>query len=136
MNAANITDALCANCGLCCDGSLFHDVELADADEADGLEALGLEIEDGDDDGKDAEFLIQPCRALKGTRCSVYAHRPECCRTFECGLLRDAKAGDISVEAALEVVAEARRRIDGVQRGRAGMGKSDLEEFLCVRFLT
>lgn len=134
-NAASFTDALCANCGLCCDGSLFADVELAGADEADGLEAMGLEIEDGDSDGKDAEFLVQPCRALKGTRCSVYAHRPECCRTFECRLLRDAVEGRVSVEEALAVVADARAWI---VEGRSGdeSASSDLDEFLRARFLT
>ena len=57
----SLTDTLCTRCGLCCDGSLFADVELAGPLEAAGLEAFGLEIEDDEADG---ELLVQPCAAL------------------------------------------------------------------------
>ena len=76
-----LTDTLCTQCGLCCDGTLFADVELGRA-EAARLENMGLEVE-----VTDGGLLSQPCAALKGRRCSIYAHRPKCCRTFECQLL-------------------------------------------------
>jgi Fe-S-cluster containining protein len=107
----SLTDTLCTQCGLCCDGSLFGDVELAGRREATGLEILGLEIED---DG-DREVLIQPCRALQGTRCSIYEHRPQCCRTFECRLLRDVRRGAVSVERAQARIAETREQIGRVK---------------------
>ena len=44
----SLTDTLCTRCGLCCDGSLFADVELASRDEASALEVMGLDIEDDD----------------------------------------------------------------------------------------
>ena len=47
----SLTDQLCTRCGLCCDGSLFADVELAGSAEAAGLEVMGLEIEEDDTDG-------------------------------------------------------------------------------------
>ena len=62
----SLTDTLCTRCGLCCDGSLFADVELASGDEASALEVMWLEIEDDDDDG--GGLLVQPCGALKGRR--------------------------------------------------------------------
>jgi hypothetical protein len=93
----SLTDTLCTRCGLCCDGTLFADVELAGRAEATRLEVLGLEIED--DDGR-GQLLVQPCAALHGTRCTVYAHRPSCCRTFECRLLQDVRRGAVSVEEA------------------------------------
>ena len=37
---------LCTRCGLCCDGSLFADVELRDEGESVAVEAMGLEVED------------------------------------------------------------------------------------------
>ena len=80
----SLTDTLCTRCGLCCDGSLFADVELAGTDEASALEVMGREIEEDDDD---RGLLLQPCAALKGKRCSLYPHRPDCCRAFECRLL-------------------------------------------------
>ena len=81
-----LTDTLCTRCGLCCDGTLFGDVELRGPREATRLAILGLDV---DTDDADAELLALPCRGLRGTRCGVYAYRPHaaapssagCCRT-------------------------------------------------------
>ncbi|NOT35642.1 MAG: YkgJ family cysteine cluster protein [Candidatus Eisenbacteria bacterium] len=117
----SLTDALCTRCGLCCDGSLFADVELTGPREAERLEGLGLRIEDDD---AESELMLLPCAALKGTRCSVYAHRPACCRTFECGLLQRTRRGRVSVESALVHITEARRRIGAVHRLLESLGDS------------
>jgi hypothetical protein len=95
----SVTDTLCTQCGLCCDGSLFSDVELSSKREISRFEVLGLNVEDGD--GASPGLLLQPCTALQGKRCSIYEHRPKCCRTFECGLLKRVKSGAVSVEVAL-----------------------------------
>lgn len=118
----SLTDTLCTRCGLCCDGSLFADVELAGRAEATRLEVLGLEIEDNDGGGA---LLLQPCRALQGTLCRVYAHRPKCCRTFECRLLQDVRHGAVSVESAREHIAEAMKRIGRVKELMAQLGQRD-----------
>ncbi len=103
----SLTDRLCTRCGLCCDGSLFADVELAGEREATPLEIMGLDVEtDGD-----GFVLLQPCAALRGTRCTVYAHRPRCCRTFECYLLQRARTGEVSVDEALARIRVAHARI-------------------------
>ena len=110
----SLTDILCTRCGLCCDGSLFADVELAGRYESSALETLGLDVEDaGDDEGA---LLLLPCRALKGKRCSIYPHRPDCCRTFECRLLQQAKTGVVSLDRAKEKIAEALKRIEHVEQ--------------------
>lgn len=114
----NLTDTLCTRCALCCDGSLFADVELTGPAEATGLEILGLEIDDDADGG----LLSLPCAALKGTRCSIYAHRPQCCRTFECALLQDVRQGAVSVDRARELIAEAFARIGRVRELLAQLG--------------
>jgi uncharacterized protein len=114
----SLTDTLCTRCGLCCDGSLFADVELAGRAEATRLEVLGLEIDDDDTDGA---LLLQPCLALEGTRCGIYAHRPECCRTFECRLLQAVRRGAVGVERAGRRIADARRRIRRANRGGTGV---------------
>lgn len=119
----NLTDILCTSCGLCCDGSLFADVELGRGDEASSLEALGLEIEDAGDGHRG--LLLQPCRALKGTRCSVYEHRPKCCRTFECRLLQETRRGLVQVEAATAVIADALGRAAHVRELAAALGIAD-----------
>lgn len=109
----NLTDTLCTRCGLCCDGSLFADVELASQDEASTLEIMGLEVEEAEEDGDG--LLLQPCRALKGKRCSLYAHRPDCCRTFECRLLQQVKRGVVSVDQAQTKIAQALEEIERAQ---------------------
>jgi len=91
---------LCTKCGLCCDGSLFSDVELSGAREAGRLELAGLEIEDD-------SLLLQPCVALDVKHCSMYSHRPKCCRTFECRLLKRVRAGVIDVPTAESEIAAA-----------------------------
>lgn len=117
----SLTDTLCTQCGLCCDGTLFADVELVGEPEAIRLEIMGLEVEDGPGAG----LLSQPCAALRGTRCGIYAHRPQCCRTFECQLLQDAQAGAVSVAAAEGKIAEALRRIRRVRELLAQLGEGD-----------
>ena len=118
----SLTDTLCTRCGLCCDGSLFADVELAGRAEATGLELLGLEIEDDDTGGA---LLVQPCVALQGRRCAIYEHRPECCRTFECRLLHDVRRGAVGVERAKKQIAEALWRIGRVRELMAQIGHRD-----------
>ncbi len=116
----SLTDTLCTRCGLCCDGSLFADVELASRAEADGLELMGLEIEDRDTHGA---LLVQPCRALRGRRCSIYAHRPACCRTFECRLLQDARRGAVSEQRAVDRIEATQRQIARVMGLVAQLGQ-------------
>lgn len=110
----SLTDTLCTRCGLCCDGSLFADVELVNPDEATALEVMGLEIEDSDGDA--GGLLLQPCCALKGKRCGIYPHRPDCCRTFECRLLQEANRGTIGVKQAQAKIAEVLQRIERVNQ--------------------
>lgn len=116
----SLTDTLCARCGLCCDGSLFADVELAGRAETIRLEVLGLAIED---DESNRALLLQPCGALRGTRCGIYANRPECCRTFECRLLQDVRLGWVSLEHAKERIVEALTRIGRAKALIAAVGR-------------
>ena len=92
--------SLCTQCGLCCTGVIFADVELRDEKEATAMECLGLDIEE--EDGR--HLLIQPCRGLRGKKCGIYAHRPDCCRRFECKVLKDFQSGKSSVTKALGII--------------------------------
>jgi hypothetical protein len=116
------TDALCTRCALCCDGSLFADVELAGPAESAGLEVMGLEIEENDAGGG---LLVQPCGALQGKWCGIYAHRPECCRTFECRLLKDVRRGAVGEEQAGQHIVEALKRVGRVRELAAELGQRD-----------
>jgi Fe-S-cluster containining protein len=121
---SSLTDTLCTRCGMCCDGTLFADVELVGRPEALRLELMGLDVE-GDE--SDAGLLSQPCAALKGTRCGIYQHRPQCCRVFECQLLQDAQEGVVQVAEALEQIVEARRRIHRVRELLNQLGHRDVQ---------
>jgi hypothetical protein len=81
---------------------------------------MGLEIEDEE---PRRPLLMQPCRALRGRRCGIYAHRPECCRTFECQLLQEARRGVVSVDRALENIADALERIGRVKELMTRLGQ-------------
>ena len=107
--------SFCRECGLCCSGAIFADVELKNEDEATALESMGLEIEE--EDGR--HLLIQPCHALAGTQCTLYAHRPECCRTFECRMLRDLKTGHMEHRNAVDLVQKIRTHIADKQTDQA-----------------
>ena len=119
----SLTATLCTRCGLCCDGSLFADVELVGQAEAMRLEIMGLEIEEND---TDPGLLSQPCAALRGGRCGIYAHRPKCCRTFECQLLQDVRCGAATVERATEQITETLKRIRRVRELLAQSGQRDV----------
>jgi hypothetical protein len=45
-----------------------------------------------------------PCAAHKNCICTVYANRPKNCRLYKCELLKRFERGDISHEAALEII--------------------------------
>jgi Fe-S-cluster containining protein len=109
---ALLTDILCTKCGLCCDGTLFADVELVGQAEVARLEIMGMEVEDAD---RNTGLLSQPCAALRGTRCGIYAHRPKCCRVFQCHLLQNAQQGAVTVEQALVQIEDARDQIRQVR---------------------
>lgn len=101
---------LCLKCGLCCDGSLFADVELA-ANEAARLKATGLRPRGKRfGSGSTAALLPQPCAALgEDCRCAVYEDRPRHCRDFECLLFQEVAAGAIRLASAQRVTRKACR---------------------------
>ena len=103
MNGAGreeTADALCMECGLCCDGTFFGSVVVA-AEEAEHLRRVGLRIVDGDG----GLVMPQRCTALSGSICSAYADRPKACRDYQCTLRERFLAGATSEDAARASVA-------------------------------
>jgi uncharacterized protein len=101
----NAVDQLCPNCGLCCDSTLFADVELRAGDDAKRLAKLGLSVTKK---GKTKLAFAQPCACFDGKFCRIYADRPKRCRLFECGLLKRVEAGEMGASAALKKISEAK----------------------------
>jgi hypothetical protein len=112
---------LCPNCGLCCNGALFADVELCAGDDAARLAELGLSL--ARKDGKLA--FTQPCACFDGKLCTIYAGRPKRCRTFECGLLKRVQDGGMDADAALKTIARTRRQAEKVRVLVRQLGQND-----------
>jgi uncharacterized protein len=125
---------LCLSCGLCCDGALYDFVKLEPTDDAQKLKELGLPVRVSRGKVPVASFP-QPCVALcKNRTCRVYADRPWQCRDFECGVLKDVKAGRITFITALRQVKKTRRRSDEVRLLLRELGDTDEHRALGERF--
>ena len=106
---------------MCCNGALFGDVELQPRDDARRLAALGLELFRK---GR-THCFNQPCACFDGKWCRIYADRPHRCRTFECRLLQRVQSGQITSDAALKSIAEARGWVDRVRELVRQLGQND-----------
>lgn len=115
-------DQLCPNCGMCCDSTLFADVELRAGDDPKRLKKLGLTIEK-----KTAKKLAfaQSCACFEGKFCAIYEDRPKRCRLFECGVLKRVKAGKMTAAAALKKIRETKKRAEEVRELLRQCGQQD-----------
>lgn len=110
--APDAASHLCLACGLCCDGTLFRDVELADDAEAAVFDRAALPVRRTAKQTR----VTQPCPALGADcRCGVYAERPARCRQFDCALLLAVRDGGTAPDAALRIIRETRRVADRVR---------------------
>jgi len=131
-------DQLCLQCGLCCNGVLFRDVELQPGDDAGKLKALGMPVRSKAQNSKlkvQTGKFNQPCTAL-GTdcRCRIYVDRPSRCRSFECALLLEVIAGETEVEPALKLIRSTRRKADKVLKLMRDIGDTNEAVSFSVRF--
>jgi hypothetical protein len=127
----NPVDQLCPNCGLCCDSTLFADVELRKGDDPARLSQLGLEILQK---SKAKLAFTQPCACFDGKFCKIYADRPKRCRLFECGLLKRVQSGELTATAALKKIAEAKSHAETVRRLLRESGQPDEQMALTHRY--
>ncbi len=117
----NGIEQLCPNCGLCCNGVLFADVELRPGDDARRLEESGLKLARK---GRRQAFA-QPCACFDGKFCGIYSGRPLRCRTFECGLLQRVQSGELAPDRALKSIAQTRRQAEIVRGLLRQLGQND-----------
>lgn len=108
----DFVSTLCPRCALCCNGVLFVDVRLQAEDNTSRLAELGVALKQRGG----VQRIPQPCACLEGNLCRIYAERPERCRTFQCGLLQRAQAGEVTERAALKSIRHARRCAENVRR--------------------
>ncbi len=94
----------CLSCGLCCNGTLFRWANLASGEQA----PPAVEPRT---DGAGRRHFLQPCAALSGVLCSVYADRPAACDAYRCKTLLALEAETIAASTANRRVASAKRII-------------------------
>ena len=120
---------LCNECGLCCNGVMFHTVRLQPADSAKALAALGLKLKRK----KGAHYILQPCPAWQDAQCSIYAARPERCRVFECRQLQRVATGETTEAAALEKIRDVQLQVARVNELLARAGSTNPKRPLSKR---
>ena len=92
-----LIDALCLQCGMCCNGVLFADVRPEAGDRSPLFH-----------DGRSR--VTQPCPAFNAATCAcaIYAERPVRCRKFECRQLLAVRNGTTTSDKALGHIRAAR----------------------------
>jgi len=127
-------NSLCRECGLCCNGVIFADVQLQSGDNATRLRALGLAFLKNRKSPIVNRKFSQPCTAFAGCECKIYSERPTYCREFECLLLKSVKAGDVEVTDARRVIRSALRQAEKVKNLLRQLGDTDESVALSKRF--
>jgi len=127
----NGIEKLCPNCGLCCDSTLFADVELRASDKPARLSQLGLTLFKKT---KTTTAFAQPCACFDGKLCKIYADRPRQCRKFECGLLKRVEANELTAGAALKKIFKAKQRAENVRKLLRESGQNDEPMALTHRY--
>ncbi len=118
-------------CGLCCNGVLFADVRLQPADDPAALKQLGLPVRRR---GTTCRFS-QPCSALDSDGCcGVYDGRPQRCRDFECGVLKEVLGRNLTESEGLQIIRQARKLAGKVTRLLERSGNHEFNRPLTKRF--
>lgn len=115
-------EQLCPNCGLCCDSTLFADVELRKGNDAAKLKKAGIEIFPKT---KTKLAFSQPCACFDGKLCKIYHERPKRCRLFDCGLLKRVEKNEMTPAAALKKISAAKKRAGEVRELLRTLGQRE-----------
>ncbi len=111
VNAA----ALCLACGLCCVGVVHTHVPLG-ADEMELARKLYLHV----DMFEEGLGFHLPCPCYREGRCSAYDQRPRACVNYQCELLQRCLQGEMNLDEAMSIVAQAKTLLDALQAEMPG----------------
>lgn len=129
MDTSTSAASLCAQCGMCCNGVLFHNVRILPEDSIGELSGLGLRIWRK----KGERILLQPCPAHCENSCRIYEHRPTRCRLFECRQLQRLASGEITEAQATAKIQEAVGHVDEIKTLLQSLGEKHPERPLTKR---
>jgi uncharacterized protein len=132
------SDNICLACGLCCNGVIFADVKLQPAEDPEQLRKLGLPVVvqralPTFADGQKWKWP-QPCQALEGCRCKIYADRPLYCQQFDCALLKRVQERRITTAGALRLIRQTRGQAETVLNLLRALGNTEESLALGKRF--
>lgn len=118
-----LTDMLCLQCGLCCNGILFSDVRREHGDGSKLFEQFGSRVP-------------QPCPVFKpdNCQCLIYSDRPTRCRKFECKQLLAVRAGTKSIDLALKKIRAAQKLGGEVEKFLEQLGFNETQLPFSKRF--
>ena len=102
--------ALCLECGLCCDGTLFRHVEIS-VPERERLVQLGI----GVGQKSKHEVMWLPCGKLNGKCCSIYEARPGGCQRFVCALGKRLESRELDLGVAMAHVKDMQARVEALR---------------------
>jgi len=125
-----ITQTLCSNCGMCCDGTLFHSVVLQPTDSPRALSSLGLTLKRK----PGLTTFRQPCSAHQNNQCAIYEDRPQRCRLFNCQQLLRVASGEITQSVAQETIASTREKRSQVVEKIERLTETNPKQGLTQRF--
>ena len=108
---SSVASRLCASCGMCCDGVMFHFVNLQPGDSVKTLATLGLKVARK----RKQDCIGQPCPMHTDGRCTIYEARPVRCRMFECQQLHRVAAGVVTEAEAFAKISEAKDLVSGIK---------------------
>ncbi len=110
MNEKNILngEALCQECGLCCQGVFHSYVRLLD-DEVCIIEKTNINVQF--DKEEKFSFFTLACLAFDG-HCSIYQERPSTCSKHRCELLQSVIQEEIEIQDALMIVDKMKFLLD------------------------
>lgn len=122
---------LCLACGLCCDGTIFDVARVAES-ELPALAELGIRT----GTRPFGAVLVQPCVALDGAACTVYAHRPHTCRAYRCNLLVALEEGEADLADCLVHIdgAKALKQAHAIEFDDRKAARLRLEDYLDRHF--
>jgi Fe-S-cluster containining protein len=135
---------LCLQCGMCCSGVIFSDVEVQPEEIGPSLAPFFPNVQSaaGNKTSRSgvgansnrALKLSQPCGALNGCTCTIYADRPSYCRQFECLVLKRLQEGRIPRGEALKIVQMGLDRAEKVRQLLRATGDHDEKLGIARRF--
>lgn len=95
--------SLCIDCAMCCDGTLFGHLTLAEGE----AREFGSKVSTYVEDGQTRVRLGCPHLAGNGA-CGIYGQRPGVCRGYRCRLLKRVDRGDMDEARAASIVQRAK----------------------------